>query len=65
MANKGKMNYCVRWDNKMTFPAAHRMRTTTTLQPFLSRWAGTLDGLNGFPLSLKLVSYAVELKSTF
>ncbi|KAJ4334339.1 hypothetical protein N0V95_009188 [Ascochyta clinopodiicola] len=67
MANKGTINYCVRWNlASRKSNAAERKKTTAALQRSLQKWFDVLVGFEGFPLTkltVKTVGYAVKNKN--
>ena len=66
VANKGNINYCVRWNHKGKSTAADRASTVTALQRSLQKWVDVLAGFDGFPITkanVTVVGYAVKDKS--
>lgn len=66
MANNGSINYCVRWNTAQASTAENRALTASALQRSLGKWADTLIGFAGFPLTsvdVNVVGYAVKDKS--
>lgn len=66
MANKGNINYCVRWNHSGKSTAAVRAGITRALQRALKKWFDLLVGFEGFPLTtlnVKVVGYAVKNRS--
>ncbi|SEH03284.1 hypothetical protein SAMN05444920_1352 [Nonomuraea solani] len=63
MANKGSINYCVRWDTSATVTAAQRDQIHATLTRQFKKWMDLMVGHNGWPYSnvpLKVVGWAVR-----
>lgn len=71
MANKGSINYCVRWDSDNPVTATLRDRIESTLQKQFGKWMAALTedgrGYNQWPyakVSVKVVGWAVKDRST-
>ncbi|PVF95682.1 hypothetical protein CPB86DRAFT_738282 [Serendipita vermifera] len=66
MANKGYINYCVRWESTTTITQAQRTQVETKLQQEFQKWMQYLIGYDGFPYSsvpVKVVGWAVKSTS--
>lgn len=71
MANKGSINYCVRWDSSVAVTAAQRDRIHATLARQFKKWIAALQeggqGWNEWPYTdvpLKVVGWAVRDRNT-
>ncbi|MEV0145632.1 hypothetical protein AB0I64_07915, partial [Nonomuraea sp. NPDC050405] len=51
MANKGSINYCVRWDSSATVTAAQRDQIHAALARQFKKWMDVMAGHNGWPYS--------------
>jgi hypothetical protein len=49
LANKGRINFCVRWDGPRTADAATRRRIASALQAQTKKWMDILVGFEGWP----------------
>jgi hypothetical protein len=66
MANKGHLNFCVRWESSQPVTAAQRAAVEAALQQSVSKWTDELVGFDGFPYSsvpVKVVGWAVSSTS--
>ncbi|WP_435233215.1 cellulose-binding domain-containing protein [Micromonospora aurantiaca (nom. illeg.)] len=62
-ANRGYINYCVRWDSSATVTAAQRDQIQAALARQYKKWMNVLAGHNGFPYTdvpVKVVGWAVR-----
>ncbi|GAB3078792.1 cellulose-binding domain-containing protein [Micromonospora schwarzwaldensis] len=62
-ANRGAINYCVRWDSSATVTAAQRDQVQAALARQYKKWMNVMAGHNGFPYSdvpVKVVGWAVR-----
>ncbi|KAL3418129.1 cellulose-binding family ii [Phlyctema vagabunda] len=67
MAGKGKLNYCVRWDDDTSVTEAQRTAIATSLQVNVKLWTDHLTGFMGWPydnVSVSVVGWATKDKST-
>ena len=71
IANKGSVNYCVRWDSDNPVTATLRDRIQSTLQKQFGKWMADLTengkGYNDWPyasVKVKVVGWAVKDRST-
>ena len=67
MANRGSINYCVRWDSSAPVSAALRDRIHASLARQFKKWTDVMAGHNGWPyqeVPLKVVGWAVRDRST-
>ncbi|WP_238176838.1 zinc-dependent metalloprotease, partial [Kribbella albertanoniae] len=67
MANRGYINYCVRWDSSAPVSAALRDRVHTTLARQFKKWMDVVAGHNKWPypeVPVKVVGWAVRDRST-
>ncbi|KAH6641224.1 hypothetical protein F5144DRAFT_545297 [Chaetomium tenue] len=63
MANKGYLNFCVRWESSQSVTAAQRAAVEKALQQSVNTWMDSLTGFDGFPYSsvpVKVVGWALE-----
>jgi hypothetical protein len=63
IANKGSINYCVRWDSAASVTAAQRDRIHTMLARQFKKWMDVMAGHNGWPYAsvpVKVVGWAVR-----
>ncbi|EAQ86300.1 hypothetical protein CHGG_07553 [Chaetomium globosum CBS 148.51] len=51
MANKGHLNFCVRWESSQPVTAAQRAAVEKALQQSVNKWTDSLAGFDGFPYS--------------
>jgi hypothetical protein len=66
-ANRGSINYCVRWDSSAPVSAALRDRIHASLARQFKKWMDVMAGHNGWPyqeVPLKVVGWAVRNRST-
>jgi hypothetical protein len=66
IANKGRINFCVRWDGKRTADAAMRKRIASALQVQTKKWMDVLVGFDGWPYAqvpVKVVGWAARSAS--
>jgi hypothetical protein len=66
MANKGHLNFCVRWESSQPVTAAQRAAVEAALQQSVSKWTDELVGFDGFPypsVPVKVVGWAVSSTS--
>ncbi|KAH6838678.1 hypothetical protein B0I37DRAFT_316781 [Chaetomium sp. MPI-CAGE-AT-0009] len=66
MANKGYLNFCVRWESSQSVTAAQRAAVEVALQRSVKQWMDKLVGFDGFPYSsvpVKVVGWAVSSPS--
>ncbi|WP_405093789.1 cellulose-binding domain-containing protein [Micromonospora sp. NBC_01392] len=62
-ANRGAINYCVRWDSSATVTAAQRDQVQAALARQYQKWMNVMAGHNGFPYTdvpVKVVGWAVR-----
>ncbi|MGC4891548.1 cellulose-binding domain-containing protein [Micromonospora sp. DT227] len=62
-ANRGAINYCVRWDSSATVTAAQRDQVQAALARQYQKWMNVMAGHNGFPyrdVPVKVVGWAVR-----
>jgi hypothetical protein len=62
-ANRGYINYCVRWDSSASVTAAQRDQIHATLARQYKKWMDVMAGHNGFPYAsvpIKVVGWAVR-----
>ena len=67
MANKGSINYCVRWDSTATVTATQRDQIQAALQRQFKKWMDVMAGHNGWPYAevpVKVVGWAVRDRAT-
>ncbi|GAA1195593.1 hypothetical protein GCM10009654_60770 [Streptomyces hebeiensis] len=67
MANRGTLNYCVRWDSDQPVTAQMRDEIHTALQRQSKKWIDSVAGFEGFPYAtvpVKIVGWAVRNRST-
>jgi hypothetical protein len=67
MANKGFINYCVRWDSDAPVTAALREEIHTALKRQFGKWMAGMKGHNAWPyqeVPVKVVGWAVKNRST-
>ncbi|MGC5010502.1 hypothetical protein ACLQ2R_07015 [Streptosporangium sp. DT93] len=67
MANRGSINYCVRWDSSAPVSAALRDRIHASLARQFKKWMDVMAGHNGWPYAevpLKVVGWAVRDRAT-
>ena len=67
MANKGSINYCVRWDSSAPVTAAQRDQVHAALQRQFKKWMDVMAGHNGWPYAtvpVKVVGWAVRDRAT-
>ncbi|MEV0612570.1 hypothetical protein AB0I81_04530 [Nonomuraea sp. NPDC050404] len=63
MANRGSINYCVRWDSGATVTASQRDQIHATLARQFKKWMDVMAGHNNWPYAdvpLKVVGWAVR-----
>jgi hypothetical protein len=63
MANKGHLNFCVRWESSESVTAAQRADVEVALQRSVKKWMDKLVDFEGFPYSsvpVKVVGWAVS-----
>ncbi|MFD1539372.1 hypothetical protein [Nonomuraea guangzhouensis] len=63
MANRGSINYCVRWDSSATVTAAQRDQIHAALARQFKKWMDVMAGHNAWPYAtvpLKVVGWAVR-----
>jgi hypothetical protein len=63
MANRGYINYCVRWDSSASVTAAQRDQIHATLARQYKKWIDAMVGHNGFPYAdvpVRVVGWAVR-----
>lgn len=63
MANRGYLNYCVRWDSAARVTAAQRDAVQAALQRQVQKWMDVMAGHNGWPYAqvpVKVVGWAVR-----
>lgn len=66
MANKGYLNFCVRWESSQSVTAAQRAAVEAALQQSVNKWTDKLVGFEGFPYSsvpVKVVGWAASSTS--
>ncbi|KAK4034460.1 hypothetical protein C8A01DRAFT_18748 [Parachaetomium inaequale] len=66
MANKGHLNFCVRWESSESVTADQRAAVEVALQRSVKKWMDKLVGFEGFPYSsvpVKIVGWAVSDKN--
>ncbi|KAG6368311.1 hypothetical protein INS49_002516 [Diaporthe citri] len=66
IANKGQVNYCVRWESGTAVTEAQRNQIATVLQAQHDKWMKWLIGFDKFPYSsvpVKVVGWAVRDKN--
>ncbi|KUL29305.1 hypothetical protein ADL15_28765 [Actinoplanes awajinensis subsp. mycoplanecinus] len=66
MANRGYINYCVRWDSTASVTAAQRDQIQATLARQHKKWMDELVGHNAWPYAdvpVKVVGWAVRNRS--
>ena len=66
MANRGYINYCVRWDSSATVTAAQRDAVHAALARQHKKWMDELTGHNAWPYArvpVKVVGWAVRNRS--
>ncbi|WP_089158215.1 cellulose-binding domain-containing protein [Micromonospora sp. NBS 11-29] len=62
-ANRGAINYCVRWDSSASVTAAQRDQVQAALARQYNKWISVMAGHNGFPYTnvpVKVVGWAVR-----
>ncbi|MFC8849878.1 MULTISPECIES: cellulose binding domain-containing protein [unclassified Micromonospora] len=62
-ANRGYLNFCVRWDSSATVTAAQRDQVHATLARQYRKWLSVMAGHNGWPYNdvpIKVVGWAVR-----
>jgi hypothetical protein len=62
-ANRGSLNYCVRWDSAATVTAAQRDAIHTALKRSVKKWMDVMVGHNGWPYAevpVTVVGWAVR-----
>ncbi len=67
MANRGYINYCVRWDSSAPVTATLRDQIHTALQRSFKKWMDVMAGHNAFPYSsvpVRVVGWAVRDRNT-
>lgn len=67
MANRGSLNYCVRWDSSAPVTAAQRDQIHTALARQVKKWMDVMAGHNGWPYSdvpVRVVGWAVRDRAT-
>ena len=63
MANRGYLNYCVRWDSAATVTAAQRDAIHAALKRQVKKWMDVMAGHNGWPYAevpVTVVGWAVR-----
>ena len=63
MANKGYLNFCVRWESSTPVTEAQRAQVEVALQRSQKKWIDKLVGFDGFPYAsvpVKVVGWAVK-----
>ncbi|MFI7543560.1 cellulose binding domain-containing protein [Actinoplanes sp. NPDC049599] len=63
MANRGYLNYCVRWDSAATVTAAQRDAVHAALKRQVKKWMDVMAGHNGWPYAevpVNIVGWAVR-----
>jgi hypothetical protein len=63
MANRGALNYCVRWDSAATVSAAQRDAIHAALKRQVKKWMDVMAGHNGWPYAevpVTIVGWAVR-----
>ncbi|WP_231921121.1 immune inhibitor A [Micromonospora narathiwatensis] len=63
MANRGSINYCVRWDSTVHVTAAQRDAVHAALARQFGKWMAVMAGHNGWPYAqvpVKVVGWAVR-----
>ena len=66
-ANRGSINYCVRWDSNAPVSAALRDQIHASLTRQFKKWMDVMAGHNGWPyqsVPLKVVGWAVRDRAT-
>ncbi|MEV4134004.1 cellulose-binding protein [Dactylosporangium sp. NPDC049742] len=66
-ANRGSINYCVRWDSSAPVSAALRDQIQASLARQFKKWMDVMAGHNGWPyqnVPLKVVGWAVRDRAT-
>ncbi|MER5455204.1 cellulose binding domain-containing protein [Micromonospora sp. NPDC002389] len=66
MANRGYLNFCVRWDSSATVTAAQRDQIHATLARQYKKWMDVMVGHNAWPyqqVPIKVVGWAVRDRS--
>src|SRR3954463_16155059 len=66
MANKGYVNYCVRWDSSSTLTESQRAQILTALKRSFKKWMDWMVGFDGWPytdVAVNIVGYAVKSTS--
>ncbi|MET7420420.1 cellulose-binding protein [Dactylosporangium sp. NPDC005555] len=66
-ANRGSINYCVRWDSSAPVSAALRDQIHASLARQFKKWMDVMAGHNGWPyqnVPLKVVGWAVRDRAT-
>ncbi|KAJ4316161.1 hypothetical protein N0V94_005579 [Neodidymelliopsis sp. IMI 364377] len=66
IANKGKINYCVRWEGDAKVTAAQRTKVEDALKKQYNKWISVLAGFEGFPyqsVDVNVVGWAVKNKN--
>lgn len=66
-ANRGSINYCVRWDSSAPVSAALRDQIHAALARQFKKWMDVMAGHNGWPyqsVPLKVVGWAVRDRAT-
>lgn len=66
IANKGKINYCVRWEGTATVTATQRTKVEAALKKQYNKWISVLAGFEGFPYQtadVNVVGWAVKDKN--
>jgi len=66
MANRGYVNYCVRWDSSATVTAAQRDQVHAALARQHKKWTDELTGHNAWPYAevpVRVVGWAVRNRS--
>lgn len=67
MANKGSLNYCVRWESDQPVTAQMRDQIHTALKRQSKKWIDQVAGFEKFPYNevpVKIVGWAVKNRST-
>ncbi|KAH8593468.1 hypothetical protein B0O99DRAFT_688687 [Bisporella sp. PMI_857] len=66
VANKGTLNFCVRWDSGASVTEAQRTAIASSLQTNVKKWTDSLTGFMGWPYSnikVNVVGWAVRSTS--
>jgi hypothetical protein len=63
LANKGKINFCVRWDSKKTVNETQRKQIATALKTQTKKWMDILSGFEDWPykdVQVKVVGWSAR-----